>query len=182
MGRKKSNQTNKQNTHTFCFASSMWHFPSIILLWLVAYNINILFPHLFGRGRRYQMTCGQFPHRPPCLLCGVHGALHVWRCAWQRYMMLMCICQPPCFESLALGCDGIIYFLIPPPGFTSLSVGLCCATSLLCCLQQTCLEFRPDFLSSSSCFSFHSRHMCLEDFLEWATRLRISELPHFWTW
>ena len=24
--------------------------------------------------------------------------------------------------------------------------------------------------------------MCLEDFLESATRLRISELPHFWTW
>ena len=24
--------------------------------------------------------------------------------------------------------------------------------------------------------------MCLEDFLESATCLRISELPHFWTW
>ena len=24
--------------------------------------------------------------------------------------------------------------------------------------------------------------MCLEDFLESATRLKISELPHFWTW
>ena len=24
--------------------------------------------------------------------------------------------------------------------------------------------------------------MCLEDFLESATHLRISELPHFWTW
>ena len=24
--------------------------------------------------------------------------------------------------------------------------------------------------------------MCLEDFLESATRLSISELPHFWTW
>ena len=24
--------------------------------------------------------------------------------------------------------------------------------------------------------------MCLEDFLESSTRLRISELPHFWTW
>ena len=32
---------------------------------------------------------------------------------------------------------------------------------------------------SSSLFSFH---MCLEDFLETATRLRIFELPHFWTW
>ena len=36
----------------------------------------------------------------------------------------------------------------------------------------------PDFLSSS----FHGGHMCLEDFLESATCLRISELPHFWTW
>ena len=42
-----------------------------------------------------------------------------------------------------------------------------------CCLQQTCLEFRPDFLSSSSRFSFHSGHMCLEDFLESATSLMI---------
>ena len=24
--------------------------------------------------------------------------------------------------------------------------------------------------------------MCLEDFLQSATRLRISELPHIWTW
>ena len=28
----------------------------------------------------------------------------------------------------------------------------------------------------------HSGHMCLEDFRESATSLRISELPHFWTW
>ena len=46
------------------------------------------------RGGRYQTTWGQCPHRPPCLLCGVHGAPHVWRCAWQCYMMLLCICQP----------------------------------------------------------------------------------------
>ena len=59
--------------------------------------------------------------------------------------------------------------------------GLCCATHLLCCLQQTCLEFRPNFLSSSSGFSFHSGHMCLEDFLKSATHLKISELPHFWS-
>ena len=57
-----------------------------------------------------------------------------------------------------------------------------CATHLLCCLKQTCLVFRPDFFSSSSRFSFHSGHMCLEDFLESATRLRISQLPLFWTW
>ena len=45
--------------------------------------------------------------------------------------------------------------------------------------QQTCLEFRPDFLSSRSRFSFHSGNMYLEDFLELATHLRISEFPHF---
>ena len=81
-----------------------------------------------------------------------------------------------------LGCDGIIYFLIPPPSFMSPSVGLCCATHLICCLQQECLELRPYFLSGGSCFRFHSRHMCLEDFLESATHLKISELPHFWMW
>ena len=40
----------------------------------------------------------------------------------------------PCFKSLGLGCDGIVYFLIPPPSFTSPPVGLCC-------LQQTCFSF-----------------------------------------
>ena len=103
-----------------------------------------------------------------CLVaCMVH---HTFGDAWQCYMMLVCICQPSMLWKL--GCDGIIYFLIRPPSFTWPSVGLCCAAHLLCCLQQTCLEFRPDFLSSSSPFSFHSRHMCLEDFLEWATCLR----------
>ena len=123
------------------------------------------------------MTCGQCHHRPPCLFRGMHVSPHIWRCAWQCYMMLVCLFHPS-----KLGCDGIIYFLIPPPSFTSPSMGLCCATYLLCCHQQTCLEFLSDFLSRSSCFSFHSGHMCLEDFLESATRLRISELPHFWTW
>ena len=106
----------------------------------------------------------------------MHDA-HAWRCAWQCYMMLVCICQLSSFESLALGCDGINYFLIPPPW-----VGFCCALHLFCCLQQTCLEFGRDFLSSCSRFSFHRGHICLEDFLELATHLRISELPHFWTW
>ena len=119
-----------------------WHFPSVILHWLVAYNINILFPHLVGEAE--DIRC---PHRPPYLHCGVHGAPHVWRCAWQCYMMLLCICQPSMLWKL--GCDGIILFLIPPPSFMLPSVGLCCATYLLCCLQQTCLEFHPDFLSST---------------------------------
>ena len=57
-------------------------------------------------------------------------------------------------------------------------VWLCCAKYLLCYPQLTCLEIRPDFLSSGSPFSFHSEHMCLKDFLESATRLRILELPH----
>ena len=37
------------------------------------------------------------------------------------------------------------HFLIPPPSSQSPWVGLCCATYILSCLQQTCLQFRPDF-------------------------------------
>ena len=159
-----------------------WHFPSVILHCLFAYNINILFPHLVGEAEdiRRLVFNALIDHLVCFVACMVH---HTSGDALGSVIWCSCaFASLPCFESLALGCDGIIYFLIPPPSFTSPSVGLCCAAHLLCCLQQTCLEFRPDFLSSSSRFSFHSGHMCLEDFLESATRLRISELPHFWMW
>ena len=161
---------------------AQWHFPSVILHWLVAYNINILFTHLVGEAEDIgRLVVNAFIDHLVCFVaCMVHhksgdllGSVIWFSCASASL---------PFFESLGLGCDGIIFFLIPPPSFRSPSVELCCATHLLCCLQQTCLEFRPDFLSSSSHFSFHSGHMCLEDFLEPATCLRISELPHFWTW
>ena len=66
-----------------------------------------------------------------------NGAPCLWRWAWQCYMMLVSIC----IESLVLGCNGIMYFLIPPPSFTSPLEALCCATHLLWCLQQPVLGF-----------------------------------------
>ena len=148
----------------------------------LAYNINLLFPHLVCKAQDiWRLVVNALIDHLVCsVVCMVN---HMSADALGSAISCSCaFASLPCFESLALGCDGIFYFLIPPPSFTSPSVGLCCATHLLCCLQQTCLEFRPDFLSSSSHFSFHSGHMCLEDFLESATHLRISELPHFWTW
>ena len=94
-------------------------------------------------------------------------------------MMLVCICQPSMLWKLSAW---LCWHHLLPYSTTSPSAELCCATHLLYCLQQTSLEFRPDFLSSSSRFSFHSGHVCLEEFLESATRLRISELPYFWMW
>ena len=117
-----------------------WHFPSVILHWLVAY-INILFPHLVGEAEdiRRLVVNALIDHLVCFVACMVHhtsgdalGSVIGCSCAFASL---------PCFVSLALGCDGIIYFLIPPPSFTSPSVGLCCAAHLLCCLQQTCLEF-----------------------------------------
>ena len=45
---------------------------------------------------------------------------------------------------------------------------------LLCCLQHTCHEVRPDFRDFSSCFGFESGHMGFENFLEGAMRLRMG--------
>ena len=71
--------------------------------------------------------------------CKVHHASRdvlgsvIWcSCAFARL---------PCFKSLVLGCDGIVYFIIPSPSFTSPPVGHCCSTYLLSCLQQTCFSF-----------------------------------------
>ena len=120
-----------------------WHFPNAILHWLVTYTINILFPHLVGEAEdiRGLVVNAIIDHLFCFVACMVHhtsgdslGSVIWCSCAFASL---------PCFESLVLGCDGIIHFLIPPPSFMSPSVGLCCATHLLCCLQQTCLEFHP---------------------------------------
>ena len=104
----------------------------------------------------------------------MHGAPHILRCAWQCYMILVCICQPSMLWKLGawLWWHHLIPYSITKFHVTIGGVLLCHTPPQL--FSQTCLEFCPDFLSSSSCFSFHSRHMCLEEFLESATRLRIS--------
>ena len=38
---------------------------------------------------------------------------------------------------------------IPPPGLTTPTVGPCCATHLLSCLEKACLEVVPYILSGS---------------------------------
>ena len=127
---------------------SQWHFPSVIFHWLVAYNINILFPHLVGEVEdiRRLVVNAIIDHLVCFVACMVH---HMSGDALGSVIWCSCaFASLPCFESLALGCDGIIYFLIPPPSFELPSVELCCATQLLCFLQPTCLEFCADFLSS----------------------------------
>ena len=49
--------------------------------------------------------------------------MHGWTCAWQCYMMLVCICLPALLWKLGA------YFLIPPPSFTLPSVRLWYPTS-----------------------------------------------------
>ena len=97
-----------------------WHFPSVILHWLVPCNINMnSFSSSGWQGGRYQMTCGQCPHRPPCLYCGLHGAPHVWSedalCS-----VMWCSCAfaslPWCFECLGVMASSVLPYA--PPSFT----------------------------------------------------------------
>ena len=117
-----------------------WYFPSVILHWLVAYNINILFPHLVGEAEdiRRLVVNALIDHLVCFVACMVH---HTSGDALGSVIWCLCaFASFPCFESLALGCDGIIYFLIPPPSFKSPSVGLCCAAHLFCCLLDIFLK------------------------------------------
>ena len=56
----------------------------------------------------------------------------------------------PGLESFLLGSNGLFHVLIPPPGFTTPTVGPSCATHLLSCLEQSSLDVVPDILSAPS--------------------------------
>ena len=69
--------------------------------------------------------------------------------------------------------------LIPPPGFVTPKVGPSCATYLLSCLEQACLDVVPDIPSGSISYTCIHTHMQVEDLLEITARLRVFKLSNF---
>ena len=61
----------------------------------------------------------------------------------------------------------------------SLTLGPSCATQLLSCLEQACLDVVPDILSGSISYTCRSTHMQVEDLLEMTDHLRVFKLPNF---
>ena len=70
---------------------------------------------------------------------------------------------------------------IPPPGFTTPTVGPSCATHLLSCLEQSNLVV-PGTLSGSISYTCRHAHMQVEDLLEMIACLRVFKLPNFEAW
>ena len=64
---------------------------------------------------------------------------------------------------------------IPPPGLTTPTVGPCCATHLLSCLEKACLEVVPYKRIPS-----YRRKLHIKPFLTIHARLTITDISHFW--
>ena len=85
----------------------------------------------------------------------------------------------PGLESFPLGSNGIFHVLIPPPRFTTPTVGPSCATHLMSCLELASLDVVPEILSGSISYTSRRTHMQVEDLLEMIARLRVFKLPNF---
>ena len=86
----------------------------------------------------------------------------------------------PGLESFPLGSNCLFHLLIPPPSFTTLTVGPSCATHLLSCLEQASLDVVPDILSGPISYTCRCTHMQV-DLLEMIASLRVFKLPNFKT-
>ena len=64
----------------------------------------------------------------------------------------------PGLESCPLGSNGFFHVFIPPPGFTTPTVWLSCATYLLNCLEQSSLDVVPDILSGPISYTCRCAH------------------------
>ena len=85
----------------------------------------------------------------------------------------------PGLGSFLLGSNGLFHVLIPPPGFTTPTVGPSCAKHLLSCLEQTSLDVVPGILRGSISYTCRCTHMQVEDLLEIIAGLRVFKLPNF---
>ena len=114
-----------------------------------------------------------------CRFLDETGILHVWQCVGCNVWCPSAFTSLPCLKSFLLGSNGLFCVLIPPPGFMMPLLGPSCATHLLSCLEQACLDFVPYIPSGSICYNCRHTRMQVEDLLEMIAHPRVFKLPNF---